>query len=361
MHVKEKWQHQGCQWHIIPILFLFFFFHRKWHTKKSLNLAGYFFLFRSHIALGRPSNCFVHATRIHCHLCSLFLLLHHYHHHPQLCLALFLLLLPFSSPPPWILATRSRKARGERSPKQSRPARAVGEREQQQQSRERKEQQKEREHTQTRSLALLSLSSTTPFSLTCAQAFRSLPLSSSLPPLPPHPCPSSQLFLPLYPLPSKYYSYNYNYKATSSRPLVLTNPISCILVAKVAGRVAAAALPAVEILSVSGCSLCSRWWLVAGLVIPPPENSNLGAARGGRPAGWALSVANLVGDLRIPRAEAPLLVRIGSWLDSRFPTARITAYGGGGGGGDRSLLLSAACIAGATMRQWRRRAPRRAR
>jgi hypothetical protein len=65
--------------------------------------------------------------------------------------------------------------------------------------------------------------------------------------------------------------------------------------------------------------------------------------------------------LRIPRAEAPLLVRIGSWLDSRFPTARITAYGGGGGGGDRSLLLSAACIAGATMRQWRRRAPRRAR
>jgi hypothetical protein len=270
-----------------------------------------------------------------------------------------LLLLPFSSPPPWILATRSRKARGERSPKQSRPARAVGEREQQQQSRERKEQQKEREHTQTRSLALLSLSSTTPFSLTCAQAFRSLPLSSSLPPLPPHPCPSSQLFLPLYPRPSKYYSYNY--KATSSRPLVLTNPVSCILVAKVAGRVAAAALPAVEILSVSGCSLCSRWWLVAGLVIPPPENSNLGAARGGRPAGWALSVANLVGDLRIPRAEAPLLVRIGSWLDSRFPTARITAYGGGGGGGDRSLLLSAACIAGATMRQWRRRAPRRAR
>jgi hypothetical protein len=104
---------------------------------------------------------------------------------------------------------------------------------------------------------LLSLSSTTPFSLTCAQAFRSLPLSSSLPPLPPHPCPSSQLFLPLYPRPSKYYSYNY--KATSSRPLVLTNPVSCILVAKVAGRVAAAALPAVEILSVSGCSLCSRW------------------------------------------------------------------------------------------------------
>jgi len=52
----------------------------------------------------------------------------------------------------------------------------------------------------------------------------------------------------------------------------------------VAGRAAAAALPAG---GDSRVVLFCELPLVAGLVIPPPEKkSNLGAARGGRPAGW---------------------------------------------------------------------------
>jgi hypothetical protein len=164
-----------------------FCFSTDGHTKKPQNQPAIFFLFGTRIALGATNKLLcphstVHTSRAHCHLCSLFLELQpHLPPHPQLCVCSLPRSFP-PSPPPWICATRSRKARGETRPKQSSQREQGG--------REREKEQ------QTRSLASLSLSSTTPFSLPCTQHKHSV-LSPCRPPpassATPCPTPSTQL------------------------------------------------------------------------------------------------------------------------------------------------------------------------
>ena len=200
----------------------FLLFFRKWHTKKSQKLASYFNSIPI-LPSSRPANCFAHTPRVHCHLCSLFLLLHLFTTTTRsFALPPPPLLLPFSSLPPGF-GRQGREKLAERGG-QSKAASASCWRGREQQNRERENKRApkgEREHTQTRTSPSF-LSPPPPLFLSSAHkhSVRSpLPLSSSLP-LPP-PCPSSQL--PLY------LASQYSYLATSSRPSVLANPSSCVL------------------------------------------------------------------------------------------------------------------------------------